>query len=159
MTKLAALLLLCSTAHADFRCAYLDTRQVMEESSAGRAIKDKLTKEAARRQKELDAEVAAFEAARAEFDKQRPMLNASAVDQKQRDLTGKLSLLQERRLKLEGELSRQQQELLTPLIHRMESVVAKIAEREHFAMVFDRTMLIFGRRALDITPEVLRALN
>ena len=87
------------------------------------------------------------------------MLNASAIDQKERDLTGKLSLLQQRRLKLEGELNRQQQELLAPLMQRMESVVAKIAEREHFALVFDRTMIIFGQRALDITPEVLRALN
>src|SRR5262245_40974605 len=98
-----------TAAYAELRYAYVDVRQVVEESDAGKAIKKKLQGEVERRQKELDAQMAELKRLRGELDKQRPILSASAIDQKERDLQQRLGLLQERMLRMQSELDAEQQ--------------------------------------------------
>jgi outer membrane protein len=147
------------SARAELRYAYVDTAQVVGESEEGKAARTRLQREVERKQRELDQKMGELKRLRAELDKQRPMLKVDVADQKERDLQQRFGLLQNTMLRLQDDLQAQQQAAVVPIVKHVRDVVARIAAREHLTLVLERSAIVYGPPALDLTAEVIRALN
>ena len=128
--------------------------------STDKDYKDKLDK----RQDEIKA--IADEGKKAQEDLSNPMLSASAKASAQKKLEGVQRRYIAARQDMETEVRRYQSEL-SDLESRLmklqtEEIRAKItayAKEKGYDMIIDSTMLAFSKESLDVTDDILRAMN
>ena len=78
----------------------------------------------------------------------------------QQDMGQRLQQLQETYARLQGDLQKKEADATRGILAKLATVVQKIAEREGFAMVLERSSsVVYGKPALDITNEVIRTYN
>ena len=70
--------------------------------------------------------------------------------------------LQQTYLRLQKDLSEKEQQMTAPIFGKMRNVIAKIAERDNFTMIFERSAsesVLWAKPSLDLTNEVIRRYN
>jgi Skp family chaperone for outer membrane proteins len=76
------------------------------------------------------------------------------------ELQQRFMQLQEIFARLQKDLAAKEQEATRGILAKLSAVVGKIAEREKFAMVLERSSaVVWGQPSLDITNEVIRLYN
>jgi outer membrane protein len=147
-------------AQADDKIAYVDLQRALEETKDGQAAKARLKADFDKKQKELDARQNEIKKEKDDFDKQSAMLKEDAKNKKAAELQQKVVALQETYMRLQKELGEKEQEATRGILGKLQQVVAKIAERDHFALVLERSSsVVYGQPSLDLTAEVIRAYN
>ena len=95
-----------------------------------------------------------------DFDKKSALMKEDAKQKAQQDLQSRLMQLQETYARLQGDLQKKEAEATRGILAKLSNVVQKIAERENFVMVLERSSsVVYGKPALDITNEVIRTYN
>jgi outer membrane protein len=147
-------------ALADDKIAFVDLQRALEETNDGKAAKSRLKSDFDKKQKELDARQTEIKKEKDDFDKQAGMLKDDAKNKKAAELQQKVVALQETYMRLQKELGEKEQEATRGILGKLSAVVAKIAERDHFSLVLERSSsVVYGQPQLDITMEVIRTYN
>ena len=147
-------------AHADDKIAFVDLQRALEETNDGKAAKAKLKSDFDQKQKELDAKQEELKKMKEDFDKKSALMKEDAKIKAQQDMGQRLQVLQETYARLQGDLQKKEADATRGIRAKLSSVVQKIAERENFAMVLERSSsVVYGKPALDITNEVIRNYN
>jgi outer membrane protein len=112
----------------------------------------------------LDERSRKLKSAEEDFKAQQLMLS----DVKRKE---KLTLLEDQRRELEkyyqdltgpdGEAARKEEELLRPILEKVNTVIREIGEQEKYSMIFDASQngLVYAAPALDLTEKVIQRLN
>ena len=147
-------------AHAEDKIAFVDLQRALEETNDGKAAKSKLKADFDKKQKELDEKQEELKKMKESFDKKQALMKPDALQKEQADLQSRFMQLQETYARLQRDLAGKEQEATRGILQRLQMVVQKIAEREHFVMVFERqSSVVWGQPSLDITNEVIRMYN
>ena len=147
-------------AHADDKLAYVDLQRALEETNDGKAAKARLKSDFDQKQKELDAKQDELKKMKDDFDKKSALMKDDAKQKMQQDMQQRLMQLQDTYARLQGDLQKKEAEATRGILARLAAVVQKIAERENFQMVLERSSaVVYGKPALDITNEVIRTYN
>jgi len=147
-------------AHADDKIAYVDLQRALEETNDGKAAKARLKSDFDKKQKELDEKQEELKKMKEDFDKKAALMKEDAKIKMQQDMGQRLQQLQETYARLQGDLQKREAEATRGILAKLSSVVQKIAERENFVMVLERSSsVVYGKPALDITNEVIRTYN
>lgn len=147
-------------AHADDKLAYVDLQRALEETNDGKAAKAKLKADFDQKQKELDAKQEELKKMKEDFDKKSALMKDDAKNKMQQDMQQRLMQLQDTYARLQSELQKREAEATRGILAKLSAVVQRIAERENFAMVLERSSsVVYGKPALDITNEVIRTYN
>lgn len=147
-------------AHAEDKIAYVDLQRALEETNDGKAAKAKLKADFDQKQKELDAKQDELKKMKDDFDKKSSLMKEDAKQKMQQDMQQRLMQLQETYARLQGDLQKREADATRGILAKLSAVVQKIAERENFAMVLERSSsVVYGKPALDITNEVIRNYN
>ena len=145
---------------ADDKIAYVDLQRALEETNDGRAAKSKLKADFDKKQKELDEKQEELKKAKEDFDKKAAIMKDDAKNKAAAELQQRFLGLQEIFARLQKDLATKEQEATRGILAKLSAVVAKIAEREHFALVLERSSsVVYGQPSLDITNEVIRTYN
>jgi outer membrane protein len=140
--------------------AFVDLQRALEETNDGKAAKAKLKTEFERKQKELNDKTEELKKMKEALDKKSALMKEDALRKEGADLQQRFMQLQETYNRLQGELQTKEQDATRGILQKLQMVVAKIAEREHFVMVFERqSSVVWGQPSLDITNEVIRMYN
>ncbi len=147
-------------AHADDRIAFVDLQRALEETNDGKAAKNRLKSDFDKKQQELDAKQEELKKLKEAFDKKASLMKPEALQKEQSDLQGRFMQLQDTFSRLQKDLAAKEQEATRGILGKLTLVVQKIAEREHFAMVLERSSsVVWGQPSLDVTNEVIRTYN
>jgi outer membrane protein len=147
-------------AKADDKIAFVDLQRALEETNEGKAAKARLKTDFDKKQKELNDKQEELKKAKDDFDKKSPLMKDDARNKAQADLQQRFMQLQETFARLQKDLAEKEQEATRGILAKLSQVVGKIAEREHFAMVLERSSaVVWGQPSLDITNEVIRMYN
>lgn len=147
-------------AHADDKIAFVDLQRALEETKDGQAAKARLKADFDQKQKELDAKQEELKKMKEDFDKKSALMKEDAKVKMQQDMGQRLQQLQETYARLQGDLQKKEADATRGILAKLATVVQKIAEREGFAMVLERSSsVVYGKPALDITNEVIRNYN
>ncbi len=147
-------------AHADDKMAFVDLQRALEETNDGKAAKARLKSDFDQKQKELDAKQEELKKMKEDFDKKSALMKDDVKQKMQQDMQQRLMQLQETYARLQGDLQKREAEATRGILAKLASVVQKIAEREHFVMVLERSSsVVYGQPSLDITNEVIRDYN
>ena len=147
-------------ARADDKIAFVDLQRALEETKDGQAAKAKLKSDFDQKQKELDAKQDELKKMKEDFDKKSALMKDDAKQKAQQEMGMRLQQLQETYARLQGDLQKREAEATRGILAKLSTVVQKIAERDHFVMVLERSSsVVYGQPSLDITNEVIRTYN
>ena len=140
--------------------AFVDLQRALEETEDGKKAKSKLKSDFDRKQKELDEKQEELKKMKENFDKKAQLMKPEALQKEQKELQDRFVELQNIYARLQKDLAQKEQEATRGIFGKLQMVVGKIAEREHFAMVLEKNAaVVWGQPSLDITNEVIRMYN
>lgn len=148
-------------ARADVKLGYVDLQRVLLEVEEGRAAKARLQKLLDDRKKDLEKEQEALRKEAEVLNKQAAMMNEETRVKKERELQERYLAFMKRAEKENADMATQERTVLNGMLQKVSPIIADIAQREGFTMVFDKTDsgLLYAPPALDITNEVVRKYN
>ena len=163
LTKLVVVLALTAkvAGAVEPKLAYVDLQRALLEVNEGREAKRRLQVVLDGKQKDLDREQEALRKEKDVLDKQASMMSEETRMQKQTDLQKKLFDLAQKWEKGKAEMANKERTELQSIFQKMDPIIATIAQREGFTMVFEKTDsgLVYAPASLDITNELVRLFN
>jgi outer membrane protein len=148
-----------SLAWADTKYAFVDMQRALEETEDGKKAKARLKAEFDRKQKELDDRQEEIKKMKDALDKKAAIMKPEAIEKDKNELQKRFVELQEIYARLQRDLAAKEQDTTRPIMTKIQTVVSRIAERDHFAMVLEKSVVMWGQPSLDITNEVIRMYN
>lgn len=161
LTAVALVLTTSLVARAEAKFAYVDLQRALTEVNEGREAKKRLQTMLDAKQKDLDHEQESLKKEKDVLDKQAAMMSEETRMQKQTELQKKLMELAQKWEKGKTEMATKERTELQGIFQKMDPIIASIATREGFTMVFEKTDsgLVFAPAALDLTNELVRMYN
>lgn len=158
---IAAPLTLSAVARAEIKLGYVDLQRALLEVEEGRAAKARLQKVLEGKQKDLDKEQDVLRKEKELLDKQASAMSEETRVAKQTELQKKLFDLAQRWEKGKAEMAQQERTELQSIFQKMDPIIATIAQREGFTMVFEKSDsgLVYAPASLDVTNELVRLYN
>jgi len=148
------------TAHADDKIAFVDLQRALEETDDGKKAKAKLKSDFDRKQQELDVKQENLKKKKEAFDKKAQLMKPEALQKEQKELQDDFVELQTIYQRLQKDLAEKEQAATRGIFGKLQAVVGKIADRDHFDMVLEKNAaVVWGQQSLDITNEVIRMYN
>jgi Skp family chaperone for outer membrane proteins len=137
----------------------LDTRLVLETSTAGKGIASQLNT----RREALQKEAESFEKKVRETEqalvKQRKDLKADEFEKKRKEYEQSFMKTRQDILKKGNGIEQMRRNALAKLQNEIAKVSADVAEERKILLVVDRESVVIAHESLDITQEVLTRLN
>jgi len=151
----------------ELKVAYIDALKVFEQSKIGKKAKGTLEEFVKSRQRIIDLEEAEIKELEDALDKQASVLSPEAKRTKQEDLQRKLLAYQKKATDLNREIQEKKADVLNDFHQQLQMVVRRVAERDGYALVFDKASgtpaemgsLLYAKDTLAITDKVLAELD
>ncbi|MGB9742667.1 MAG: OmpH family outer membrane protein [candidate division WOR-3 bacterium] len=166
-TFLALLLIaffLPSVTAREYKVGYIDSDRIISRYEAAVEAKKELNRAIAQFESRAESLRTDYEKAKAEYESQQLTLSEEGR-------RAKLAEVESRKRRYDsylneiygtgGKIDQKNQELLAPIVSRIDSAVRKVAQIEGFALVVDaaKAGIIFAESGLDLTELVLEELN
>ena len=139
------------------RIGFVNTDRMLREAQPAKAAQTKLEQEFSRREREINSAAETLRAESQRFEREAPTMSDSQRQAGQRRLLERDRDLQRRRREFQEDLNARKQEELQQILDRANTIVKQVAEAGKYDVILQEAVYI--NPALDITDEVIRALN
>jgi outer membrane protein len=149
-------------ASAGARFGWIDAQQVLDETEAGKAIKQRVEAFRDSRQKVIDLEEAELKKAEENLGQQMSLLSDDARREKQLEFQRKLGDYQKKVVELNRELQDKKDELLGEFNEVLLRAVRQVAEKEGYDYVLDYGgdgSVLYGSPDHDLTQRVMAQVD
>jgi len=163
-TRLALVLLAvltftgAGTVHAtEQRVGWINAQQVLDETGAGKAIKERVEAYRDSRQAVIDLEEEDIKALETKLAQQMPLLSEAAKREKQLEFKSKLDRYQKKVMELSQELQDKKLDLLEEFNALLTSALKKVAKAEGYSYILDygsESTMLYGDPAFDLTEPI-----
>jgi len=156
-------MLSAGSVFAQLRIGYVNSDAILEQYSGTRAAEEELRRMYARWEQEASQKEQNIRNMQENLQRQALLLSEDRRNQIQRELqdsiAGYQKFLQDK-FGQQGEAAQRNNELLRPIVERVNAIINKIAEDENYDFIFDsKAGLVFAKKSYDLTDKVIRALN
>lgn len=156
---LATLVLGSAQSFADTQIGIIDTRKIVEESSAGKNLAEQLKK----RQDALQKEASDFEKKLKEEEQsiisKRKTMKPEEFDAKKKAFEQEFMKSRQTILTKSGELDTLRKSALAVLQKNLAKASADVADEKKLQLIVDRQFVILAQEDMDITDEVMKKLD
>lgn len=153
---LGVLMLVGATARAASRIGYVNLSSVFESTEEGKQTLQRLKKEYAKKQQELNTRMKAFEEKAKRFQQRRAVMKEQARQEQMQKLGAEQQQLQALFMQYQQEIDGKKTEALRAFEQKVLDVVKTVARRDGLDYVLRQEMLLFAPVKMDITNEVIR---
>ena len=150
---------LSSPALAQDKIGFVDLQRALNEVDEGAAAKKALKKEFDEKQKTLDAKQNELKALKDEIDQRGTMMKPEIKQEKLNDLQKRLLETQQLYFQLQQDLSKREAEATGDIFKKMGIIMQAMGEEQGFAMIVEKSAVIYAKPALDVTNELIRRYN
>lgn len=159
LTIFAATLLLAATAAhgADYKIGFVNTERLFREAAPAKRAQQKLEKEFAARDADLQKLTKQVRDLQATLDKDGPTMGESERRNKERDLANQSRDLQRMQREIREDINLRRNEELSSVQERANKVIQQIAQDEKFDLIL-QDPVVFASTRIDITDKVIKAL-
>ena len=156
---ITTLLFVCTNIHAEQKIVFIDMKQVLNESKAGKFVQELLIKT-------HNANVASFKKIEEDLKKdetdllsKKNRLKEDEYNKKIKDLRNKVKEYQEKRsLKLE-KITQQRAKAKTTLLSAIQPILSDYSLKNNILMIFDKKDVVLGKTENDITQAIIKQLD
>jgi outer membrane protein len=132
---------------------------VVGGSNVGKYVNTRLQQIVQQVQAELGGENTAIENEAKQLDSQRATLDANTFEQRGAALQVRNNALQRKAQLREREVQATEQKALARISQEMEPVITSVYAQQHCSVLLQRSAVVIGNPAMDITPAVVSGLN
>ncbi|MFA4993581.1 MAG: OmpH family outer membrane protein [Candidatus Omnitrophota bacterium] len=152
---ICSLFIFVASAQAADKFGYIDLSRTFSEYNKTKGYDKTLNDKEKAYTDERDKKVAELKALQDKFN----LLNDKEREAKKGELETKMKAFQDSdRLKQE-ELRKEQDEKMKEILKDIEDAVKKYSEKEGYTMVFNDRVLVYQNKSLEITNQIIAALN
>lgn len=139
------------------RIGFVNTDKLLREANPAKAAQQKIERDFARRDKEIQDLGARLKSLTDKLDKDASVLSDAERTRRQREIGELDKDFQRRQREFREDLNQRRNEELSSVLERANSTIKQIAEQERYDLILQEAVYISPR--LDITDKVIRALN
>jgi outer membrane protein len=158
----AGLLALASPALAqNQKVAYLDSRRIIAEAPGAQDVRDKIQQEMTRYQTQLKVLSDSVDKMFTDFQQKSVVLSPAEKTKREQEIRQKNSELEQRAAQLQQQAAQKQDELMGPVMERVEKVISELRREEGYAIIFDvaSNAMVSADTTLDLTTKVIARLK
>lgn len=150
---------------AELKIGVVEPQKILENTKAGKKVKDKLEEYQKSAQKMLDMDGEELKKIQEDFVKQGSILSPEAKKDKEESLRRKEIEYQRKFQQLNQDFQVKKKELLEEFSKSLEQTVRGIAEKEKISLVVEKSetgpasLVIYSNPSLDLTDRVIKELD
>jgi outer membrane protein len=160
---MAGLLLVAAplAAQAPTKVGYIDTRRVIQEAPGAQEARATIEREMQGWQQQMQAMDDSLRVMMTDYQQRSLVMSADAKQKREQEIMEKQQGFEARAQELQTQAGRRQQELMEPIMQRVEAVISEIRQAEGFALVFDvaSEAIVSADPSLDLTTKVIERLR
>jgi outer membrane protein len=146
-----------AAAQAQGRIGYIDTRRVIQEAPGAQEARATMEREMQAWQQQLQAMDDSLRTIMTEYQQRSAIMSADARQRREAEIVQVQQGFEQRAQTLQQQAGRRQQELMEPIMQRVELVIGEVRQAEGFAIIFDAASdaIVSADPALDLTDRVI----
>ncbi|MFZ5907914.1 MAG: OmpH family outer membrane protein [Nitrospirota bacterium] len=137
----------------------VDVQKVLNESDAGKKAKSDLESLIKSKQTVIDEKGKAIEKLKNDLEKQASVLSADARKNKEDELEKYIREYQRLVQDSQADVKKKETDLTENLLKEIQDMIQKIGEDEGYTMIFERGMVIYSNKGIDLTDAVLKKFD
>jgi outer membrane protein len=149
------------TAQSPTKVGYIDTRRILQEAPGAQEARTTLEREMQGFQNQLKMMQDSLQAMMTDYQQKSLVMSADAKQKREQEIISKRTGWEQRAEELQNQAARRQQEVMEPIMQRVEEVISQVRQAEGFAIVFDvaSEAIVSADPTLDLTPKVIERLR
>ena len=154
-------LALASPVLGQSKVAYLDSRRIIQEAPGSQAVRDSIQSEVNALQARLQVMEDSLSAMMDEYQRQSVTMSPEARRQKQQEIVARQGELQQRASELEQQTAQRQEQLMAPVMERIQTAISAVREEGGWSIIFDAATgaMVSADTTLDLTTQVIQRLR
>jgi outer membrane protein len=154
---------LASFALADVKIGYVDSNEIMNNFDEVRQVQADLEKEQRRLESEFNELVFGLDSLKQDYDRQRLLMSDTRRNEKENEIANKEKSVQKFQLDKfgpEGEIYRIQNELLKPVLAKIDAAIQKVGSERGYDFILDAMSgaLLYALDSHNLTEDVMDEL-
>lgn len=147
------------------KVGYVDTQALLERMPEYKAAEQEIERLTQQWQKEIDDIYARVEQLFQQYREQEPLMSSEMKRRKQEEIEAeerKARELQRKRFGPNGDLFKQREEKMKPILDRLQQAIQSVAQEKKFSIVLDRSAggtILYAEPAYDLTDAVAAKLG
>ncbi len=147
------------------KVGYVDTQALLERMPEYKAAEQEIERLTQQWQKEIDDLYARVEQLFQQYREQEPLMSSEMKRRKQDEIEAeerKARELQRKRFGPNGDLFKQREEKMKPILDRLQQAIQSVAQEKKFSIVLDRSAggtILYAEPAYDLTEAVAAKLG
>ncbi len=158
------LMLLLSFSVAEIKIGYVDSNEIMSNFEEVRQVQVDLEKEQRRLESEFNSLVAQLDSLQQDYERQRLLMSETRRQEKENEIINMKKSAEEFQLKKfgpEGEIYRKQNELLKPVLKKIDDAIQKVGNEQGYDFILDTMSgaLLYALDSHNLTEDVMDELS
>jgi outer membrane protein len=150
-----------ASAQAAGRIGYIDSRQLMAEAPGAQEVRQSIESEFQRFQQQIQAMSDSLNTLMTSYQQQQATLSPERRRQREEEIMSRRDQYEQRAEQMEEEMGRRREELMTPIMNRVNDAISRLREEGGYALIFDAASagIVAADPSLDLTAQVLSRLR
>jgi outer membrane protein len=148
-------------AAGQVKIGYINSQNILAETPGAKEAQAQFDQDMAGYRSEVEGLAKELETLVQQYEQQQAMLSPSAKQQREADIRTKQQAYQERLAAIDQRAAQRQQELVQPVMDRINQTIEQVRAEGSYALIFDVAAggVVAADPALDLTQEVIRRLQ
>ena len=157
-------LILSTFVFADVKIGYIDSNEIMTKFEEVRQVQVSLEKEQRKFQAEMENLIQQLDRLKQEYDRQRLLMSDSRRQEKEQELVRseqKIQKFQMDKFGPEGEIYRKQNQLLKPVLAKVDEAIQSVGKRQQYDYIMDAVggAIVYALDSNNLTEDVIEELR
>ena len=149
---------------ADVKIGYIDSNEIMSKFEEVRQVQVDLEKEQRKLQSEMEGLIQQLDSLKQEYDRQRLLMSDARRQEKEQDLIKKEQRIQQYQMEKfgpEGEIYRKQNQLLKPVLTKIDEAIQEVGKRQGYDYILDAVggAIVYALDSNNLTEDVMEELR
>ena len=157
-------LILSTFVFADVKIGYIDSNEIMTKFEEVRQVQVSLEKEQRKLQAEMENLIRGLDSLKQEYDRQRLLMSDSRRQEKEQALVRSEQQIQKFQMDKfgpEGEIYRKQNQLLKPVLAKVDEAIQAVGKRQQYDYIMDAVggAIVYALDSNNLTEDVIEELR
>lgn len=148
-----------ASAPAGVKVGYVDLNRALNEVNQGKTAKAQLEADGKAKKQKLEILQNDLKKMKEDLDKQKLILSAEAMRQKEMEFQQKFGELQKTSMEFEREFSEKEATFIKPISDKMQLVIQDLGKAEGYTLIVPKEMALYSVSGSDVTDKVIAAFN
>ncbi len=149
---------------ANVKIGYIDSNEIMTKFEEVRQVQVSLEKEQRKLQSEMEGLIQQLDSLRQEYERQRLLMSDNRRQEKEQELARSEQRIQKFQMDKfgpEGEIYRKQNELLKPVLAKIDEAIQAVGKRQQYDYIMDAVggAIVYALDSNNLTEDVIEELR